>query len=71
MGIPMNYGTCEGGPFHGKQMAHHEPSMKVAIEKRSKKVAPAVVAGDDYNFGDYTWDGSVWVWSMIPSARKP
>lgn len=62
MGVPMLYGTCEGGPFHAKQMAHANPSYRVAIDKYSKKVAPVVQAGEEYLFGEYRWDGRAWIW---------
>lgn len=70
MGVPIHYGTCEGGPFHGKQMAHATETHRVAIDIHSQKVAVGIVAGAEYNFGDYTWDGGAWVWEMIPSAPK-
>lgn len=61
MGVLM-YGTCEGGPFNAKKMMHHEPSIRIAIDRFSKKVVPAVQAGEEYLFGAYNWDGRAWQW---------
>lgn len=66
MGVPMNYGTCEGGPFHKRQMAHHEPSMPLAIDKHTKKAHPCLrttSTDPNYEFGEYRWDGKRWLWT--------
>lgn len=62
MGIPMNYGRCEGGPYNAKDMAHPTPTFRVAIDRHSKKATPAVQAGEAYDFGEYRFEGKAWIW---------
>jgi hypothetical protein len=63
----MNYGRCQGGPYDGRQIAHPESVMRVAIDKVTKRVDPAVIAGSGFEFGAYRWDGKLWQWSK-PSS---
>lgn len=73
MGVPIHYGTCQDGPFHGKQMAHAVETYRVAIDKHTKKAAPALLVAPEgeYRFGEYRWDGAGWIWSWaIRSAPK-
>lgn len=70
MGVPIYYGTCEGGPFNRRQMAHATTTYTVAIDRLSKKAAPAVIAGNDYDFGEYQWDGKAWIWQE-PIRSEP
>jgi hypothetical protein len=65
MGVPIYCGTCEGGPWKGRQMAHAVKTYRVAIDRHTKKAAPGIVAGpeSEYKFGEYRWDGAMWVWA--------
>ena len=61
-GVPMNYGPCEGGPWKGKHLAHHEPVYVVPIN-RDKKIIVAVQPGTKgYIFGKYRFADGVWSW---------
>lgn len=59
----MNFGKCVGGPFDGLRTAHPEPTMRLAIDKETKRVNPAVIAGAGFDFGIYRWDGKQWHWN--------
>jgi hypothetical protein len=72
MGIPMNYGECDGGPWHKKHLAHPEPTMDVEIETFSKKVRPGVRRGTPgYVFGLYRFDESARCWRYEPPSEDP
>ena len=63
-GIPMNYGTCEGGPWNKKQMAHPETLYRVAVDTDTRRAMPAFQASPHANvkFGCYRFYGGKWVW---------
>ena len=62
-GVPILYGRCDGGPWHMKHLAHHEPVYVVPVEQFSKKVMVAVRPGTaGYTFGEYRWNGKGWAW---------
>lgn len=65
----MHYGTCEGGPWHKKQMAHHLDGYLVAIDKHISKAAPGIqrttATETGYRFGEYRWDGKLWIWTEL------
>lgn len=68
-GVPMNYGTCDGGPWNGKHLAHHEPVFVVPIERATRRVVVAVQPGTKgYLFGQYAYQGMAWHWSPPDSA---
>lgn len=70
MGVPIHYGSCQGGPFAGRDMAHATESYRVAIDRHSKKVVVAVQAGEYYDFGVYRWDGKdQWIWNPEAKSR--
>lgn len=62
MGVPMNYGVCEGGPWKGKNLAHHGSVYVVPIN-RDQKIVVAVVPGTKgYLFGEYRFADGKWSW---------
>ena len=69
MGVPMHYGTCEGGPFNNKQMAHAEPVYCVAIDEALRKAHPGMQSSRDpaIKFGEYQFDGKAWQWTAAAS----
>lgn len=64
MGVKINYGLCQGGPFNKKHLADHRGVFPLAIDKRTRKAIPATIASADpeIEFGEYRFDGSVWIW---------
>lgn len=63
MGVPvLHYGTCEGGPWNGKQMAHATDIFRVAVDKHTKKAVPAVQTGLEYEAGRYRFEDGRWRW---------
>ena len=63
MGVPMNYGLCQGGPWDKKNLAHHEPVYLVPRDIHSKKIVIGVRPGTKgYTFGQYLWKDKVWLW---------
>ena len=70
-GVPIMFGRCDGGPWHERDLAHHEPVYDVPIERASKKVHVAMRRGKPgYDFGEYRWDGKVWAYSPPPVPAK-
>lgn len=62
-GVPIMYGECDGGPWHKKHLAHHEPVLFVPFEKYSKKIVCAVRPGTPgYDFGEYRFESPRWTW---------
>jgi hypothetical protein len=71
MGVPIMYGTCEGGPWDKKQLAHHEPSYPVAREEHSRKVVVGIRPGTKgYEFGEYTWKDGTWHWTSAAAVSS-
>lgn len=75
MSVPMLYGTCQGGPYAGKQMAHHELEMPIAIDRHSKKAHPCMqptTKDPNYTFGDYRWnpEAKAWIWFEDSKCHK-
>lgn len=79
MGVPIMYGECDGGPYRGKNLAHHEWWMLLAIDRTSptKPTAiPGMIASNDPNitFGAYWFDevSRRWKWhaEMAHSIRS-
>lgn len=64
MGVKIYYGLCQGGPFNKKHLAHHREVFPIAIDKRTRKAIPAMVASADPEiaFGEYHFKNGVWVW---------
>lgn len=63
MGVPMNYGACDGGPWHKKNLAHPQATYTVPIEQFSGKIHVGVRSGTlGYKFGEYRFDSGVWHW---------
>lgn len=61
----MNFGICEGGPFHGKRMPDERAVFRVAIDNRTGKYLGPVQGPNgnpDLRFGEYRFYGSYWVW---------
>lgn len=72
MGVPMNFGRCERGPWHGKDLAHPQTTFTVPIETFSRKIVVGVVpATPGYTFGEYRFEGGVWHWSPAESTEEP
>lgn len=73
-GVPMNYGRCDGGPWHAKDMAHAEPEYMVAIDTITKKTIPGMQRSKDplINFGFYQFHEltQVWRWWPLSAAAK-
>lgn len=84
-GVPINYGPCEGGPWHYKNMAHATLSYDVVVDSATKKPIPGAQKGAPGGtfVGEYRFDplqGAVpaggngkWVWfdaAAIRSASK-
>jgi hypothetical protein len=65
MGVTIYYGTCQDGPWNGKQMAHAVDIYRVAIDRHTEKAAPGLMTApeNEYKFGQYRWEGAMWVWS--------
>lgn len=57
----MNYGRCEGGPWHQRDMAHVPDVYPVFIDPTTKKPVPGMQAGT--KGGEYRFDGRNWVWN--------
>jgi hypothetical protein len=65
-------GLCNGGPYNGRPIAHHEPSLMVCLEQtwRGHYVpivgATLAIAQDrpEIHFGAYVWDDGTrrWAW---------
>lgn len=69
-GVPIMYGECDGGPWHKKNLAHHEPILFVPIEKFSKKIVVGVRPGTaGYDFGQYEFKEGKWHWKP-PADRS-
>ena len=63
--MTLCYGTCDGGPYHGKRLAHGEPSMQLAYERHRPAMAlPCLQASADPEvaFGGYLFDQALAVW---------
>ncbi|MET4187596.1 hypothetical protein ABIB86_000455 [Bradyrhizobium sp. JR1.7] len=60
----LNYGPCEGGPYHKKRLADHREVRHIAVDTLSGKPFPALVSSKDphIRFGSYHWSGNVWIW---------
>jgi hypothetical protein len=75
VGVKMFYGTCEAGPWKGKQMAHAEPKLTVFLEPAGRRWATipgkvALTAADiDVRTGTYTWDDTKGAWSWAETAQ--
>jgi hypothetical protein len=71
-GAPIMYGRCDGGPWHMKDLAHHEPVYVVPIEAHSKKIVVAVRPGTPgYTFGQYDFSEGKWHWKPPVAASSP
>lgn len=72
MGVPINYGTCSGGPYDKKQMASALAVETVFVDRATKKPVPAMVADtrDSMLIGNYAFEGGLWMWRPIRSASK-
>lgn len=71
MGVPINYGLCEGGPWHAKHLADAGEVYPVMIDPTTKKPIPGAQAGT--KSGQYRFKAGTWVWfdaAAIRSAPK-
>lgn len=64
MGVKINYGLCQGGPFNKKHLADHREVFPLAIDRQTRKAIPAMVASNnpDIPFGEYHFVDGGWVW---------
>jgi hypothetical protein len=71
----MSSGTCDGGPYHGKNLHHHGSTFRVAIDRFSSKAIPGMIAGveTDIRFGEYRFADGIWTWheSAESAAANP
>ena len=68
MGVPINYGLCEGGPWDAKHLADAQAVYRVHIDPETKKPIPGAQAGT--KGGEYRFEGKTWIWHPIRSASK-
>lgn len=73
MGIPMLYGTCRGGPWNNKQMAHAESPHQVWIDPQTKKAWSGQIAPTADRSGKrglYVWhpEDKAWDWKAPGAA---
>jgi hypothetical protein len=62
-GVPIMYGVCDGGPWHAKHLAHHEPVYIGPMETHSKKIVVAVQPGTKgFMYGEYHFADGKWSW---------
>lgn len=62
-GVPIMFGLCDGGPWHKRHLAHHDPVYIVPIEQFSKKVVVGVRPGTKgYTFGEYRFESPHWIY---------
>lgn len=70
----VRYGTCEGGPFNRRHMAHMPRAYLLAYERHNPmKCFPGVQSsiGADILFGAYVFDDAteIWKWFDEPAAK--
>lgn len=63
----INYGLCEGGPFHQKHLADVRAVFPVAYDKVTNKYqgpiqAPTPISDKNLRFGEYVFEGNGWIW---------
>jgi hypothetical protein len=67
------YGTCTGGPFHAKQIAHGEKRLTIFLEPAGRRwatipgmVKPSIHDPDlRHGFYDFDEKTSHWCWSEV------
>jgi hypothetical protein len=71
MGVPMNYGPCDGGPWDKKHLAHPEELYIVPFETHSRKIHVGVRPGKPgYEFGEYRFEAGTWHWTSAASVAS-
>lgn len=60
----VNYGLCEGGPWHQKHIAGVPAVYAVEIDVITKKPVPGAQPGapGTKRSGEYRFEGKVWIW---------
>ena len=62
----VRYGTCVGGPWNRKQMAHHVDTFEVFVDPDTKNPIPGAVSV--HKSGEYRWtEGGDWLWQKSGS----
>ena len=70
----MCHGTCHGGPYDGKPLAHGELTMRLAYERdRPSRSLPTMQSSADpaIAFGRYTFDETKEIWHWTPAEATP
>lgn len=75
-GVPMNYGTCQGGPWNNKQLAHPEAAYRVVIiggraiaGAQGDPIPLALKPAEPARIGYYRFsDEGRWIWHSPPPA---
>jgi hypothetical protein len=69
----MNYGPCDGGPWHGRKLAHPEALYPVPFELYSRKILIGVLVGaTGFEHGEYAFRAGTWHWtSPAAVASRP